>query len=216
MNRKNTLTNTVAQIALLVLLGLALVFAIITLRGTAPAVLSPGATPVITGPATPGPNETQTVAAIITFKANEATTEAARTPIPYTPISLPTGAYENERVKQSGNMLGLDTQNGWSGLVNGDIFIIYAGALPSDAEQGVIIMVTTMPSGTSIEQFETSTKHGALRAVSQQKDRLTLIAADGTVFYFDIAKHQFVASISEVAPSDTPSPPATPEPAVFP
>jgi len=77
-------------------------------------------------------------------------------------------------------------------------------------------MVTTMPSGTSIEQFVTSTKHGALQAVSEQNNRLTLIASNGTLFYFDLPTHQFVASLTEVAPSVTPSPSNTPEPTGLP
>jgi hypothetical protein len=117
-------------------------------------------------------------------------------------------------VKHSGKMLGLDTQNGWSGFVHGYHFFIYAGALLTDLEQGAIIMVTTMPSGASIEQFVTSTKHGTLQAVSEQNNRLTLIASDGTVFYFDLPTHQFVASLTEVAPSVTPS--LTPSPSVTP
>jgi hypothetical protein len=218
MNQKSTPINTVAQIAFLVILGLALVFAITTLRGTAPGILSPtqGVTVVITSSVTPGPDETQTVAAIITFKTNEGATEAARTPIPYTPTFLPTGVYEDEPVKHSGNMLGLDTQNGWSGFVDGYHFFIYAGALLSDSEQGAIVMVTTMPSGTSIEQFVPSTEHGALRVVSEQNNRLTLIASDGTVFYFDLPTRQFVTSLTEVAPSVTPSPSVTPEPTGLP
>ena len=216
MNQKSTLKNSVSQIIFLVIIVLALVFAITTLRGTAPGIISPtqGVTPVITSSVTPGPVETQTVAAILTFKANEGATEAARTPIPYTPTFLPTGVYEDEPVKHSGNMLGLDTQNGWSGFVDGYHFFIYAGALLSDSEQGAIVMVTTKPSGTSIEQFVTSTKHGTLQAVSEQNNRLTLIASDGTVFYFDLPTHQFVASLTEVAPSVTPS--LTPSPSVTP
>jgi hypothetical protein len=222
MNQKSTPINTVAQIALLVILGLAIVFAITTLRGTTPSRLSStqGTTPEGTGSVTPGPDETQTVAAIITFKAIVGTTEAARTSIPQTPIILATGIYEDEPVKQSGKLLGLDAQNGWSGSVDGYHFFIYAGALLSDPEQGVIVMVTTKPSGTSIDQFETSTQHGALRAVSEQNNRLTLIATDGTVFYFDLPTRQFVASLTEVAPSVTPSltpsPSATPEPTGLP
>jgi hypothetical protein len=100
--------------------------------------------------------------------------------------------------------------------VDGYNFFIYAGSLLSDPEQGAIVMVTTMPSGPSIEQFLTSTKHGALRAVSEQNNRLTLIALDGTGFYFDLATRQFAASLTEVAPSVTPSPMATPEPTGLP
>jgi len=218
MNQKSTPINTIAQIALLVILGLALVFAITTLRGATPSRLSPiqDTTPEVTGSVTSRPDETQTVAAIITFKAIVGTTEAARTSAPQTPIILATGIYEDEPVKQSGKLLGLDARNGWSGSVDGYHVFIYAGALLSDPEQGVIVMVTTKPLVTTIDQFETSTQHGALRAVSEQNNRLTLIATDGTVFYFDLPTRQFVASLTEVAPNVTPSPSVTPEPTGLP
>jgi hypothetical protein len=207
MNQKSTSVNTVVLIVSLVILGFALVFAITTFRGTDPGRISPtqNSTPVVVSSLTPQPEVAQTVAAIITFKAIEGATEAARTPIPQTPIILATGIFEDEPVKHSGKLLGLDAQNGWSGFVDGYHLFIYAGALLSDPEQGAIVVVKTMPTGTSIEQFVTSTQHGALRAVSEQSSRLTLIATDGVVFFFDLPARQFVASITEVAPSITPS-----------
>ncbi len=218
MNQKSTLKNTVSQFVFLVIIVFVLVIAIKAFRGSTPSRLSPTrpATSVITNSVTPGTDETQTVVAIITLKAIEGATEAARTPIPFTPTFLPTGVYEDEPVKHSGKMLGLDAQNGWSGFFGGYHYFIYAGTLLTDSEQGALVMVTTTPSGTSIEQFITSVKHGAIRAVNEQNNQLTLIASDGTVFYFDLPTRQFIASGTEVAPSQTPSPSDTPEPTGLP
>jgi hypothetical protein len=167
-------------------------------------------------PARPGTEsvKTQTAAAIITFKAIGATraAEEFRTRVPNTPVVVLTGVVEDVRVKYSGKLLGLDAQNGWSGFVNGFDFFIFAGALLSDPEQGAIFMESPFASGSSLEKFLTPTKHGALRAVSRQGDRLTFIAEDGTAFYFDLPTRQFVASLTGIAPSVTPSPTVTPEP----
>lgn len=218
MNQKSTPINTLAQIAILVILGLAIVFAITTLRGTAPGLLSPtqGATPVITSSVTPDPDETQTSEAIITLKAIGEATYLAITRTPETPIYLPTGIYDDQRVRISAELLFIDAQNAWGGFIDGNRFTLYAGSLQSDPDQGVVGLVTSLPGGKRIEKFVSPSKHGALRIVSEQNNRVTLIATDGTNFYFDIPTRQFVASLTEVAPSVTPSPSVTPEPTGLP
>ena len=218
MNQNRTLLSTVTTLVFLAIAGFALVVILTIFRETSPGSTfsTPGSTPVMTSSITPGPDGTQTIVAIITFKAIGEATEAARTPLPYTPTILSTGIYEDEPVKHSGKLLGLDAQNGWSGFVDGYYAFLYAGALLSTPEQGVIIMVITMPSHTSFEQYLTSTQHGALRVVSEQNHRLTLVAADEMVFYFDLPTRQFVTSLTEVAPSVTPSPLATPSPTGLP
>ena len=218
MNQKRTILRTFTLLAFLAIVGFALIVIITTFQVTSSGstISTQGSTPVMTRSITPGLDGTQTIVAIITFKAIGAMAEAARTPLPYTPTILSTGIYEDEPVKHSGKLLGLDAQNGWSGFVDGYYVFLYAGALLSAPEQGVVFMVTTMPSHTSFEQFLTSTKDGALRVVSEQNNRLTLTATDGMVFYFDLPTRQFVASLTEVAPSVTPSPLATPSPTGLP
>jgi hypothetical protein len=162
---------------------------------------------------------TQTVEAILTVKSNIEATEAVRTRVPRTPIFRPTGIYEDERVFASANKLGLNALNGWSGLVGGYHFFIYAGALQTDPSQGAVYLVVTMPQQTAFEQYLTSEKHGSLRVLSEQNDRLNLVTTDGTSIYFDIPTRQFILSSTAVAPSVTPSPtqttvplPTTPSP----
>lgn len=214
MNQKSTIKNTVSQFIFLVIFLLALVIAITTFRGSAPGKFGPtqGVTPVMTSSVTPGPNETQTVAAIITLKAIGEATYLAITRTPETPVYLPTGIYDDQRVRISAELLFIDAQNAWGGFIDGNRFTLYAGSLQSDPDQGVVGLVTSLPGGKRIEKFVTPSKHGALRVVTEQNNRITLIAADGTIFYFDLPTRQFVASLTEVAPSVTPSPLATPEP----
>ena len=61
-------------------------------------------------------------------------------------------------------------------------------------------MINSAPFGN----FPTPTKHGGVRVVSEQGNRLTLVSTDGTTYYFDIPSRRFVASLTEVVPSATP------------
>ncbi len=218
MNKKSTPTNTIAQIAILVILGLALVFAITTLRGAVPGILSPtqDVTLVITASFTPAPDETQTVETIITLKAIGEATYLAATRTLETPIYLPTGIYNDQRVRISAGLLFIDAQNAWSGFIDGNRFTLYAGSLQSDPDQGVVGLAISMPGGKRIEKFISPSKHGALSVITQQDNRVVLIATDKTIFYFDLPTRQFVASSTEIAPGVTPSPSVTPEPAGLP
>ena len=130
---------------------------------------------------------------------------------------MPTGIYDNEEIKASASLSFIDAQNAWYGFANGSFFALYAGALQSDPDQGVLVLDMVLPEGASYSQYVTSSKHGALRIVSNtQNNRFTLTAADGTLFYFDLPPRQFVASLTEVAPSVTPSPLPTPSPTLPP
>jgi hypothetical protein len=218
MNQNSTPIKTLGQIIFLVILGLVLIFAITTLRGAIPRGINPtqNSTSAMTSYSTIAPDETQTVAAIITLKAIDEATFVAITRTPETPIFLPTGIYDDQRVKISASLLFIDAQNAWGGFIDGHRFTLYAGSLQSDLDQGVVGLVINLPAGKSIEQFVSPSKHGALRVISEQNSRITLIASDGTIFYFDIPTRQFVASLTEIAPSITPSPYVTSEPTGLP
>jgi len=215
--QKKSILSTITFLAFLAVIFLILVVGIPTLRGPAPA--SPNSTqgpaPGMTSSNTPGPDLTQTWVAIPTYKAHINETVLAYTPPPEvnTPVYLPTGIYDDQRVKISASLLFMDAQNAWYGLGDGYSFALYAGALQSDPDQGVLILDIVSPEGGGYSQYVTSSKHGALRIVSNtQNNRFTLTAADGTLFYFDLPTRQFVASLTEVAPTVTPSPLLTPSP----
>jgi hypothetical protein len=213
-----TLFRTITSVVFLAVIGFALVVILATFRETGPGSLSatPGYNPVITQLFIPDLDQTQTVAAIITFKAIDEATYLATTRTPVTPIYLPTGIYEDQRVKISGSLLFIDAQNAWGGIIDEYPFTLYAGALQSDPDQGLVYLVTHIPGVKGFERFLTPSKHGALRVVSQQNNRLTLIATDETVFYFDVPARQYVASLTEVVPSVTPYPPGFPTPTGIP
>jgi len=212
MNQKNTPTNTALFLVFLAIFGIILVIVVSIFLPAAPRTLSStqGSTLLMTSSITSGPNETQTVAAIGTSKAIDNATFRATTRTPITPIYPPTGIYDDQSVKISAALLFIDAQNSWFGDFDGYYFDLVAGSQQSDPNQGVICLVTHVPGGNKFEQFVTPSKHGAIRVVTEQNNRFTLAATDGTIFYFDLLTRQFVASSTEVAPSVTPSPITTP------
>jgi hypothetical protein len=132
-------------------------------------------------------------------------TDLATTPSP-TPIRTfpPTGTREGERIKPSGEKMGLDAQNAWVGIFNGRPVSVFAGALSEVPEQGAIYIFVELPTGGVNELILTPTKHGGVRVISDYNNRLTLVSTDGTTYYFDLPARRFVASLTEIVPSATP------------
>lgn len=208
MNQNKPQTSTITLLILLAIIGFGLIVILETLRSTPTSNLSLSqiSTPVMTISTSPVPDITQTAAAIITSKAMIATVYFATTHTPVTPIYLPTGIYDDQRVKISASLLFIDAQNAYGGFNNGYRYALYAGALQSDLDQGVVALITNLPDGKRFEQLLTPSKHGALHVVSEQNNRLTLLAADSETFYFDVPARRFVASLTEVVPTATPYP----------
>lgn len=132
-----------------------------------------------------------------------------RTPFP-TQMLLPTGTREGDMVKFSAEKMFLTALNGWDGYLDGISVVIYAGSQPDDPEQGAIVIHFILPYRFFSEKILTPTKHGGVRVVAEQNNRLTLLAADGEIYYFDVPARQFVASLIEVVPAATPPPSLTP------
>ena len=132
-----------------------------------------------------------------------------RTPFP-TQIPFPTGTFEGEEVNFSAEKLDLDALNAWGGYLDGNTVVIYAGSWHGDPEQGAIEILITLPYRFYDEQIFTPTKHGGVRVVTEQNNRLTLQATDGEIFYFDVPARRFVASPTEVVSTATPPPTYTP------
>jgi hypothetical protein len=107
-----------------------------------------------------------------------------RTPFP-TQIPFPTGTFEGSEVKFTGEKLFLDALNAWGGYLDGNKVVIYTGSLLDHPEQGAIAILITLPYRFFSEKVLTPTQHGSVRVVAEQNNRLTLLAADGEIFYFD-------------------------------
>jgi hypothetical protein len=145
-----------------------------------------------------------------TQQAISRATYQASTPLPTAKaIYLPTGTIEDGREKVAGKLLGITALNGWFGFWDGNEVSVYAGASYDDPDQGVIvILMRNAPEGN----LPTPTKHGAVRVVSVNNNRLTLVSTDGTTYYFDIPSLSYVSSLTVFAPSITPPPTRTPYP----
>lgn len=214
MNQNGTILSAFAKLVLITIVCFALVIFLTTFRGADPGSLDStlGSTPRVINSFTPDPEGTLSEAAIVTLKAVGEATYLAITRTPETPIYLPTGIYDDQRVKISAALLFIDAQNAWAGIIDGYRFTLYAGALQSDPNQGVVGLVNSLPNGKRFSQFETPSRHGAIHVVNELNNRIELISSDGTIFYFDLPTYQFVTSLTEVAPSVTPSPEVTPTP----
>jgi hypothetical protein len=154
---------------------------------------------------TPSAAAAETALGLLSTKANLIETYLATTPSPTPQITpLPTGTRESDvYLRSSGRKLGVDTQNAWVGLVDGNEVDVIAGALPSDPEQGIIRIIVSVFRGGISEIIPTPTRHGGVRVVSEHNNRLTLVSTDGTTYYFDVPARRFVDSLTEVVPSAT-------------
>jgi hypothetical protein len=112
--------------------------------------------------------------------------------------------------KPSGEKLGLDAQNGWFGLLDGYQVDLTAGALIGDPNQGAVYLFVAIPRSGVSELILTPTKHGGIRVVSEQNNRLMMISTDGTTYYFDVPARRFVDSLTEMVPTATLLPTITP------
>jgi hypothetical protein len=154
---------------------------------------------------------TQTESYLITQKVVLISTIVSITRTPHdTLIPPPTGTFMDETVKFSAKIKGLDALNGWFGFVDGNQIVIYAGSLLDDPEQGAIAILIKLLYRNFSEKVLTPTRHGGVRVVAEQNNRLTLQAANGEIFYFDVPARRFVASLTKVVPTATPPPTYTP------
>jgi hypothetical protein len=156
-----------------------------------------------------GPLDTQYAIMLATYMV----TTPSPTPLRTFP---PTGTREDMYVKPSGEKMGLDAQNAWFGVLDRRPVSVYAGALSEVPEQGAIYIFVELPNTGVNGQILTPTKHGGVRVVGEQDNRLTLVSTDGTTYYFDVPARRFVASLTEIVPSATPPNTFPPPPTLHP
>jgi hypothetical protein len=76
--------------------------------------------------------------------------------------------------------------NSWS-TSGGQGFVVFAGALGGNVEQGVIVVVRTVGTvelPNSVRAYRTAEQHGALRLTAARGQDLTAVASDGTIYHF--------------------------------
>jgi hypothetical protein len=234
MKSENSFREVGRLVLILVVVGAATAAIITIFRGRASSAaaitITPYSTTQVEGPTTEVPYPYPSTLPLYSSKPDLAATRTAAVPLatqdairyatmmaitppPTPPVTYsPTGTAVDIRTLSKGIDVGLDPQNGWFGLFNKQPVSIFAGALAGDKDQGAIFMFMQLPTRGYHELFLTPTKHGAVRVVSEQHNRLTLVSTDGTTYYFDIPARRFVASRNEVVPSARPLPTYTPFP----
>ncbi len=120
--------------------------------------------------------------------------------------------------QDTGKLMGINIVNEWLGEVSGRTFDVYAGSDYGDTTnaQGMVYVIVydeyDSPQGPFLVKlpdgghYPTPKQDGPVRIVGAQGARLTLLAADGQTFYFDVPGQQFTASLTDVVPTATPWP----------
>jgi hypothetical protein len=228
MDPKNTLKNTMIFLIGLAITGLVTAAIILTFlpggAGQSPVIAIPY--PLARDKETdapipyPSPMDYQSTASavagetalpLLLAKQSVIETDLATTPSPTLPQTpVPTGTLENDvYLKTSGKLLGIITQNGWIGYLGGNRTWLYAGALEGEPEQGTFYLFADNPRNGPTGLILAPGKHGAVRVVAEQDNRLTLVSSDGTIYYYDLPARRFVDSLAEIVPSLTPLPHST-------
>lgn len=159
---------------------------------------------------TPSPQETPVPLETILAAATTAIFEFTASPYP-TPLPGDLGIHsDDEYTKLEMLKIGVRVENAWGGIVDGNRVSLWAGSLVADPNQGAIYVFYNYPYRGWQVQFPTAEKHGSLRIVAEQNNRLELVANDGSIFYFDVPSLSYVSSFDEFVFTATPPPTYTP------
>ncbi len=94
--------------------------------------------------------------------------------------------------------------NQWQRKVSGFWTHVYAGADYADKNQGVVAVdIEGMYQGG---RYNTPTKAGGVTIIAEDNFKLTLKAADGSLFYFDVPGEAFIYSLMDNVSTLTPAP----------
>lgn len=109
----------------------------------------------------------------------------------------PTGIFEEGQAPFPASAVTVSNQ--WQGRLNGDYVRVYAGSLPNDPAQGVVIVsvVSADQEPVSTEWLKTPEKVGALRVVAAHHTQLTLESTTGLSFTFDVQTRSLVPAKSK-------------------
>ncbi len=86
--------------------------------------------------------------------------------------------------------------NGWKEIVNGKLVEVNAGSWRDDPSQGAVKVLATAPdesNASPVETYQAPRKAGALRIIATDGFKLTLKAADGSLFFFDVPSRKWVS-----------------------
>lgn len=157
-----------------------------------------------------------TISVMVTQRAEGKTSQPTRqvsilaTPtIEVASVKLPDGIDNHPSVPFSES--AVTVLNSWRKTTDDRYYLIYAGFLTQDSQQGAILVLH--PSTHDFKQYNTPDNSGGVRVVEEKGTTIVLQSTKGVLFYFDIAKEQFVDSNGTPVPTNTPMPP-TPTPII--
>ncbi|MCJ7625041.1 MAG: hypothetical protein MUO76_16195 [Anaerolineaceae bacterium] len=85
-------------------------------------------------------------------------------------------------------------QNYWQGELENSYLQVFAGALGSDADQGIVYILETTSDRlqTDFELYLAPQKSGSLQIIGESDFKLILLCEDQTEIIFDILKREFI------------------------
>jgi hypothetical protein len=154
-------------------------------------------------------NSIATLIALKNAEGTKAIQDFTTTP-QLTALPFATGIYPRNQTAYQVQRKGIETENGWVGLIDGNKVSVWAGATVSDVTQGALYILYEYSDRFTDQLVLTTDKQGSLRIVAETNNRLTLKSPQGATYYFDVPGLAFVSSLSEPVPTITPYPTYTP------
>ena len=118
-------------------------------------------------------------------------------------MKLPDGIDNHPSINLSESVVTV--LNSWRKTADDRYYLVYAGFLTQDTQQGAILVFH--PSVHHFQQYNTPDNSGGVRVVEEKGTTIILQSTQGILFYFDVAKEQFVDSNGTPIPTNTPMPP---------
>jgi hypothetical protein len=121
--------------------------------------------------------------------------------VPQVQSSIPAFGSITSEFSQPFSSMDFSTNTEWFNEANGNYFHVYAGALGSDSEQGVVVVVVEPMADSSsnsitLTSYPSSSVDGPLTITGFQGWTITLLSSDGDTYYFDVSTLSYVASPS--------------------
>lgn len=110
-----------------------------------------------------------------------------------TAVKSRAGIYTADADEQYHNSPLIEVENLWVDVVDGRRVQVTVGAPDDDPSQGVVIVRTSSLTGTDAESgvYYTPTKSGAVKVTAASGAEVTLQAANGAVYIFDVRTRTF-------------------------
>lgn len=111
---------------------------------------------------------------------------------------IPAGTISTELVSGPFSSAQYLVNDGWWNEANGEDYDVYAGSEGADPSQGVVVVFArsdddpTQTGSVSLTAFPTSGQDGSLEMISSSGWTITLQAADGVQYEFDVTTQSYV------------------------